>query len=172
MIAKVSAKVVITLAVLACAAGPLMARQPAPHPHARSVFGSDPNLAEGAMALRLGDHTEGVRLTLAGLRSPAGRAHSVRTRSAAHSNLCAGYVMMGQFNKALEHCNEALRLKSNNWQALSNRAVTFVLTGQFKRAGQDIERGKRINPGSKRLLEAEELLASRIETRESTPDPL
>lgn len=137
----------------------------------QSVFGADPNLSEGALALRLGDYQEGIRLTLAGLRSPAGSAHSVRTRSSAHNNLCAGYVMAGKFGEALENCNEALRLKKNNWHAYSNRAVVYVLTGSLDRAAEDIEKGKRINPDAKRLKEAEEFLQQRRAAREKKERP-
>ncbi|MCY4166234.1 MAG: hypothetical protein OXF03_08865 [Gammaproteobacteria bacterium] len=133
--------------------------------HAQSVFGADPNLSDGAMALRLGDYDEGIRLTLVGLRSPVGRAHSMKTRSAAHSNLCAGYMMASQLRIAREHCDEALRIMRRNWRAYSNRAVLFVLTGQLKRAADDVERGKRINPNSRRLAEVEELLAARVAAR-------
>ena len=133
--------------------------------HAQSVFGADPNLSDGAMALRLGDFQEGIRLTLAGLRSPAGKAHGLKTRSAAHSNLCAGYLMASQLRNARKHCDEALRIRRNNWRAYSNRAVLFVLTGQLKRAAEDIERGKRISPNSRRLAEVEELLAARVAAR-------
>ena len=132
---------------------------------AQSVFGADPNLSDGAMALRLGDYEEGIRLTLAGLRSPAGKAHSLKTRSAAHSNLCAGYLMAARLRMALKHCNEALRIKRNNWRAYSNRAVAYVLMGQFKRAAEDLEEGKRLNPNSTRLAEVEELLAARVAAR-------
>ncbi len=131
----------------------------------RSIFGADPNLSDGAMALRLGDYEEGIRLTLAGLRSPAGKAHSLKTRSAAHSNLCAGYLMAGRLKNALESCNEALRIKKNNWRAYSNRAVAYVMTGQLKQAASDLEQGKRINPNAQRLAEVEELLAARIAAR-------
>ncbi len=131
----------------------------------QSVFGADPNLSDGAMALRLGDYEEGIRLTLAGLRSPAGKAHSLRTRSAARSNLCAGYLMSAQLRAALENCNEALRLRKNNWRAYSNRAVAYVMMGQLKRAAEDLEQGKRINPNSKRLKDVEELLAARLAAR-------
>ena len=129
---------------------------------AQSIFGADPNLSGGALALRLGDYEEGIRLTQAGLRSPAGKAHSIKTRSSAHSNLCAGYLMAAQYRTALQHCNEALRIKSNNWQAYSNRAVLFVMTGQLKRAAEDLEQGRRINPNSGRLREVEELIAARV----------
>ncbi len=146
----------------------LYAAQPAAAQNARShsVFGADPNLSDGALALRLGDYEEGIRLTLLGLRSPAGSAHSVRTRSSAHNNLCAGYVMARKFKEGLEHCNEALRLKDTKWQAYSNRAVLYALTGQFKRAAEDIESGKRIKPDAKRLLQAEEFLKQRKAAQE------
>lgn len=129
-----------------------------------SVFGADPNLSDGALALRLGDYEEGIRLTLLGLRSPTGSAHSIRTRSAAHNNLCAGYVMAGKFREGLTHCNEALRLKESNWRAYSNRAVLNALMGHLDRAAEDIEKGKRINPNARRLLEAEEFLKQRMAT--------
>lgn len=137
----------------------------AQHSGAQSLFGADPNLSGGALALQLGDYQEGIRLTLAGLRSPGGSAHSARTRSSAHNNLCAGYVMAGKHREALEHCNEALRLRSNNWQAYSNRAVLHALAGNLKRAAEDIEQGKRINPGASRLAEAEEFLRARRAAR-------
>ena len=127
----------------------------------QSVFGADPNLSDGALALRLGDFEEGIRLTLAGLRSPAGKAHSARTRSSAHNNLCAGYVLAGRFQDALENCDEAIRLKKNNWQAYSNRAVLHALTGRLKRAAEDIGQAKRINPDARRLIEAEQFLQER-----------
>ena len=127
----------------------------------QSVFGADPNLSEGAMALRLGDYEEGIRLTLEGLRAPAGATHSARTRSSAHNNLCAGYVMAGNFREALKHCNEALRIKSNNWRAYSNRAVLYALTGSLSRATADIQKGMRINPDARRLREAQEFLNMR-----------
>lgn len=127
----------------------------------QSVFGADPNLAAGALALRLGDFEEGIRLTQEGLRSPAGSAHSIRTRASAHNNLCAGYVMSGRFSDALEHCNKSLSLKPNNWQAYSNRAVLYALTGRLDKAAADIASAKRINPEARRVREAEEFLAVR-----------
>ena len=146
----------------------LLASEPAATQTSRSqsVFGADPNLSDGALALRLGDFEEGIRLTLEGLRAPAGSAHSIRTRSSAHNNLCAGYVMSGKFREALEHCNEALRLKPNNWHAYSNRAVLYVLTGSLSKAAEDIEQAKRINPDARRLREAEEFLNARRAARD------
>ena len=146
------------------ASGPAVGQSSA----SQSVFGADPNLSDGALALRLGDFEEGIRLTLEGLRSPAGTAHSIRTRSSAHNNLCAGYVMGGKFQEALEHCNEALRLKPNNWHAYSNRAVLHTLTGSLSKAAEDIEQGKRITPDAKRLREAEEFLNARRAARDRT----
>ena len=146
------------------ASGPAVGQSSA----SQSVFGADPNLSDGALALRLGDFEEGIRLTLEGLRSPAGTAHSIRTRSSAHNNLCAGYVMGGKFREALEHCNEALRLKPNNWHAYSNRAVLHALTGSLDKAAEDIAQGKRINADAKRLREAEEFLNLRRAARDRT----
>ena len=159
---RVHACMILLLGAAVCATAPAGAQKPLPQSHSQSIFGADPNLSEGAMALRLGDYEQGIRLTLAGLRSPAGKAHSIKTRSSAHSNLCAGYLMAAQYRTALQHCDEALRLKENNWQAYSNRAVLYVMTGQLKRAAEDLEQGKRINPNSRRLREVEELLEARV----------
>ena len=136
----------------------------------QSVFGADPNLSEGAIALRIGDHETGIRLTLKGLRSPAGSVHSVRTRSSAHNNLCAGYTMAGKYRDALDHCDEALRLKKNNWQAYSNRAVIHTLRGRFERAAEDIEKARSINPDARKLREAEEFLNERKAAREENEE--
>ena len=74
--------------------------------------------------------------------------------------------MSGKFREALEHCNEALRLKPNNWHAYSNRAVLYVLTGSLSKAAEDIEQAKRINPDARRLREAEEFLNARRAARD------
>ena len=161
MVRKLSACVTFLLWAMLCTVQPGLAQ----NSRSQSVFGADPNLSDGAVALRLGDYEEGIRLTLAGLRSPAGKAHSARTRSSAHNNLCAGYVLAGKFREALERCDEALRLKKNNWQAYSNRAVLHVLTGRMKRAAEDIEQAKRINPDARRLIEAEQFLQERLAAR-------
>ena len=161
-------------ACLACLMGAmLLASGPAGAQTSRSqsIFGADPNLSDGALALRLGDFEEGIRLTLEGLRAPAGTTHSIRTRSSAHNNLCAGYVMSGKFGQALEHCNEALRLKPNNWHAYSNRAVLYALTGSLSKAAEDIEKGKRINPDARRLKEAEEFLNMRSAALDRSSNP-
>ena len=164
MSASIRACLVCLSSALMLASGPAPGQSSA----SQSVFGADPNLSDGALALGLGDFEEGIRLTLEGLRSPAGTAHSIRTRSSAHNNLCAGYVMGGKFQEALEHCNEALRLKPNNWHAYSNRAVLYTLTGSLSKAAEDIEQGKRINPDAKRLKEAEEFLNARRAARDRT----
>ena len=161
MVRTVNACVTFLLGAILCAAQPALAQ----NSRSQSVFGADPNLSDGALALRLGDFEEGIRLTLAGLRSPAGKAHSARTRSSAHNNLCAGYVLAGRFQDALENCDEAIRLKKNNWQAYSNRAVLHALTGRLKRAAEDIGQAKRINPDARRLIEAEQFLQERAAAR-------
>ena len=161
MVRTVNACVTFLLGAILCAAQPALAQ----NSRSQSVFGADPNLSDGALALRLGDYEEGIRLTLAGLRSPAGKAHSARTRSSAHNNLCAGYVLAGKFQDALENCDEAIRLKKNNWQAYSNRAVLHALTGRLKRAAEDIGQAKRINPDARRLIEAEQFLQERAAAR-------
>ena len=101
---------------------------------------TNPDLYHGANALIAGDGDEGVRLTLLGLE----RASDSRERSTAKSNLCAGYVMLGQLESALKYCNEAIAENDNLWRAYSNRALVFLKLGQLEDAEQDLQKAEEL----------------------------
>jgi len=112
---------------------------------AKTVIGpTNPDLANGAQALRLGKAEEGVRLTRLGLAV----AHGRRERQAALSNLCAGYVLLEQFDTALTYCNIALEENERNWRAYNNRALAYVNLKRFEEAEADIARGQELNPNA------------------------
>lgn len=147
-----------------------------PDAESRTVIGPrNPNLTNGAEALLAGDVEEGVRLTEMGLRLAQGR----RERRAGLENLCAGYVLLTQYDKALEICNLAVEENENSWRAYNNRALLFVRLQRFADAEADLAAGQELAPNSTKLKEVRGLLLDEtqpvrphivIDDRRSTAD--
>lgn len=104
-------------------------------------------LYDGANALMAGDGEEGVRLTLQGLE----HANGSREEKIAHSNLCAGYLLMGQPEPALLHCNWVLERDPRHWRTYNNRALVYMRLERFVEAEEDIRKGQELRPNSKNL---------------------
>ena len=104
-------------------------------------------LHDGAQALMAGDNEEGVRLTLEGLEI----AHGKREEEAALSNLCAGYIKMGQYSEALKYCDILLTRNDRNWRGYNNRAVIYIMTKQYEKADADLKMGEQLNPGARTM---------------------
>lgn len=119
------------------------------------VLGVSPQLADGATALTVGNYDEGIRLTKLGLNSP----RKPSQRSAALSNLCAGFDGNEQFAKAIAHCTAALEINKRNWQAYNNRAVAHLGLGELEAADADITRAVALNPKSKKLQRVQQAVA-------------
>ncbi len=111
-------------------------------------------LAEGAEALIAGDAEEGVRLSLQALDFAQGN----RELKAAHSNLCAGYLMLDKPLTALKHCDEALAIDPQFWRAYNNRALVYLRLERFEESEADVARGQALRPGSVKLKETRGLL--------------
>ncbi len=111
-------------------------------------------LAEGAEALNAGDAEEGVRLSLQGLAIAQGD----RERKSAHSNLCAGYLLMDKPLTALEHCDEAIAIDPRFWRAYNNRALVYLRLDRFEESEADVARGQALRPSSVKLKETRGLL--------------
>ena len=62
---------------------------------------------------------------------------SSRNKTAAWSNLCAGYAGSGEYEAAVSACGEALALRDNAWRALNNRGVAHWLAGDAEAALAD-----------------------------------
>ena len=121
----------------------------------RTVIGpSNPDLTYGAEALLAGDIERGVRLTEAGLKSASNR----RERKAALQNLCAGYVLLEQYERALEFCNTAILEFENSWRAYNNRALLFVRLKRYEEAEADLAKGQEIAPNARTLKEVRGML--------------
>ena len=133
---------------------------------------SNAQLADGATALEQGRVEDGIRLTLEGLQVPSGK----QDQAAGYSNLCAGYAMLQKWDEALQHCNAAIELDSNNWRSFNNRAAVYAGKGQYDKAVDDIRAGLRLAPNSRTLNESlriieenRRLLASRSRTSVRPP---
>ncbi|MDH3531444.1 MAG: hypothetical protein OEO82_00865 [Gammaproteobacteria bacterium] len=126
----------------------------------RTVIGpTNPELQYGADALLAGDAQEGVRLTLAGLK----QAGSARERHTAWSNLCAGYVMLEQYQTALEYCNQVLEENDRHWRAYSNRALVNIKLQRYAAAEQDLQHGESLAPNSRTLQAVRAMLLDAVE---------
>lgn len=114
----------------------------------KTVIGpTNPDLQEGAKALLAGDAEVGVRKTLEGLEVAVGE----REHEAALSNLCAGYILLGQYQAALGYCDLLLARNDENWRAYNNRAVIYIKIGQYAKAEKDLARGEALRPGAHTL---------------------
>ncbi|NNC77636.1 MAG: tetratricopeptide repeat protein [Woeseiaceae bacterium] len=119
-------------------------------PQASTVLGPrNPNLSDGASELLAGNAEEGIRLTKLGLAVAVGQ----RERQAGLGNICAGYVMLGQYETALEFCNTALSENERNWRALCNRALIYLKTDRFEASEADLIKGEEIAPNASALKE-------------------
>lgn len=104
-------------------------------------------LKDGADLLLAGDAEGGVRSTLQGLELAVGD----REHEAALSNLCAGYILLNQYQAALGYCDLLLARNSDNWRAYNNRAVVYIKLRQYAKAEEDLARGEALRPGAHTL---------------------
>lgn len=115
-------------------------------------------LYDGANALMAGDAEEGVRLTLMGLNM----AQGLREEKVGRANLCAGFMLLGQAETALEHCNWVLELDPYHWRTYNNRALVYLELERFAESEADIEAGQALNPRSEKLKEVKGLYLDKV----------
>ncbi len=122
-------------------------------------------LSQGASALQRGEAVVGIRSTEAGLT----KALPPREAAAAHSNLCAGFVLLEQFDEALAHCDRAEGLDPSNWRIYNNRAAALLGKGLVEDAIIEIRRGLAIRPEASKLIRSLEI--AREHKHRATSDP-
>lgn len=116
-------------------------------------------LYDGANALMAGDGEMGVRLTLRGLEFAQGH----QEKKTAHSNLCAGYILLKQAETALEHCNWVLDIDPDHWRTYNNRALVYLQLERYDESAADVRKGQALNPRSENLKEVKGRLLDEVD---------
>ena len=109
--------------------------------------------------LKAGRTEEGVELTLRGQLTAQGK----REEEAALSNLCSGYVVLKRFDVALEYCELLLERNAYSWRAYNNRALIYIMTGQYEKADQDLVAAEELKPGAPTLKVARSLYRDAVD---------
>jgi tetratricopeptide (TPR) repeat protein len=112
--------------------------------------GGNSLLAEGSVALQDGRIADGIHLTQAGLKDAA----DPHEAAIGHSNLCAGYALLHEWELALQECDTAITLDHTNWQSFNNRAAAHAGLGQYDLALADVRAGLALEPRSSTLLKS------------------
>ena len=90
----------------------------------------------------------------------------------AHNDLCVAYYFLAEYEKALEHCDEAVRLVPNHWIHYNNRASIFLMQGELTQAKRDYQKALKLHPNSD-VIAKNIALADKIEkTRPSASRPM
>lgn len=126
----------------------------------KTVIGPrNPDLQAGAQQLLRGNGELGVELTLRGLEF----AQGAREEEAALSNLCAGYIMLKQYDEALRYCDLVLARNDRHWRGYNNRALIYIHTKQYEKAHADLIRGEELNPEARTLQIARAMYLDAVE---------
>ncbi len=129
----------ISLALTAFAA-PALAADGAPQFSVQST--ATRSIASSATAFNKGDYSKSAAYSRHALEQGLKKSR----RTIAYSNLCAALGAQGQYDKALDACDSALKASPQNWQAFSNRAAVNWLAGDKTQAMQDISSAQQISP--------------------------
>ncbi|WP_417456517.1 tetratricopeptide repeat protein [Kordiimonas sp.] len=65
-----------------------------------------------------------------------------------HNGLCVTYIMDEEWESAMKHCDNAIRIVPNNWRFYNNRGNIYLETGDFDRAYEQYKEGLRFAPRS------------------------
>jgi len=149
-------RVALSLVVLAAVAPQLTAA--ADDPVSATVLGPNAAITEGVEAMLGRRWLRGIELTEQGLASLA----SPSDRAAAFSNLCAAYVALRDFDRALEECDQALKLDTGNWRTYNNRAGALIGKGRLDEALHDVEAGLALDPAAGTLRQTETIVRNEL----------
>jgi tetratricopeptide (TPR) repeat protein len=138
----------LLLLVIAVLVTPALAQNTDRMEGPKTVIGPrNPDLHEGAQQLLAGRARQGIELTLRGLKVAQGG----REQEAALSNLCAGYIMLENFEEALKYCELLIARNDKSWRGYNNRAVIYINMQEYEKAHRDLVRGEELNPGARTL---------------------
>jgi len=126
--------------------------------HNAMVIGPSMLLTQGTEAMYAAQWRRGVEFIERGLKETA----DVSERAAAYSNLCAGYIALHDYDRALANCDEALKLDTGNWRTYNNRAGALMGKGRLDEALHDVAYGLALNPEGQTLLKMDSLVRAQL----------
>ena len=127
---------------------------------AKTVIGpNNIHIHDGAEALLVGDAERGIELTQRGLKVAANR----HEEKIAHANLCAGFLLVQQYESALEHCNWVIENDPNHWRTYNNRAIVYLRLERYDESEADIRKGQQLRPHSEKLKEVKGMYLDEVE---------
>lgn len=89
-----------------------------------------------------------------------------------HNDLCVAYYFLAEYERALDHCNRAIKLVPNHWVHYNNRANIFLMQGDLELARKDYKKALKLHPKSD-VIERNIALADRIQrTQPSVSRPI
>lgn len=110
-------------------------------------MGPSPQVTKGAVLIERGKVAKGISVTRRAMEEDL----HINDLAAAFNNLCTGDLALKLYQRALYHCNRALRLRSNMWQSYNNRANAYFGLGEWDKAIDDYIRAAKIRPDQKIL---------------------
>ena len=95
----------------------------------RTLFGTDPELAEARRSMERGQERSAIRHARYSLRNST----RTRDRRDAYSILCAMHRVQGELELSLRACDSAVSLmRSDDWRILANRGRTLLLVERWE----------------------------------------
>lgn len=135
---------VCALAALFCLALPVTSHADAISENKVVVGPHNLYLADGVTALKAGEPARAVKLLKQGLKYTQGE----RDFAVTLSNICAAYVLLEQYPRAVEYCSQALNVRPTFWRAHNNRALAYLGAKNYALAKQDLDAGLALAPGA------------------------
>lgn len=119
-----------------------------------TVLGANADLVDGYHAMLAGDYEGAAEKFEQGLKITVAR----RDRAKAFSNLCAAYIMLHEYAKAVTSCSKSLEISQSNWHALNNRALALMGMNKLEEAATDVSDALALRPTAAKLLRTQEIL--------------
>lgn len=83
----------------------------------------------------------------------------------AHNSLCVAFIKDESWQKAMTHCNAAIKIVPTNWRFHNNKGNIYFGLRRFDLAMKNYERGLRIAPKSTTLATNIEMLENYVQAR-------
>lgn len=125
-----------------------------------SLIGPNALLTEGTEAMMAEQWRRGIDLLEQGVKLAVASVD----QAAAFSNLCAGYVALRDYDRALENCDRALAIDPENWRTYNNRAGALLGKGRLDEALHDVDYGLALNPEGAMLLKMNSLVRAQLKS--------